>query len=314
MTVSDFPLIAIVGPTASGKSDLALSIAEHFGGEIVNYDSVQIFRGLDIGSAKPTAEERRRVPHHMIDIRDPDDVYTAGDYQREARPVLEEIRSRSRLPILVGGTGFYLKAVIEGLFDGPQRSELWRRRMESIVEKRGREYLHRLLKRFDPEAAGRIAPRDKPKIMRALEVRLATGQSLSEHFRREPRQPLKGFRVHTIGLNPDRDETWRRIDERVVRMFAAGFVEEVRGLIDAGTSPEARAFGAIGYREIVANLEDSIPWDETIRIIQRNTRRYAKRQMTWFRNQPGVTWFDGPGDNDSIKERAHRFVQLALSR
>jgi tRNA dimethylallyltransferase len=250
----------------------------------------------------------------MIDIRDPDDVFTAGDYQREARAVFDEIRQRSRLPVLVGGTGFYLKAALEGLFDGPQRSERWRERLEAIAERRGRERLHRVLARLDPEAASRIAPRDKPKVIRALEVRLETGRSLTDHLRVEPRRPLVGFRPHLLGLNPNREENYRRIDERVERMFAAGLVQEVERLIASGVPRSARAFGAIGYRQVVENLEGSNSWDDTIRIIQRETRRYAKRQMTWFRNQPGVTWLDGPGNEDTVKENAHRFVQTALSR
>jgi tRNA dimethylallyltransferase len=250
----------------------------------------------------------------MIDIRDPGEVFTAGDYQREVRPVLEGIRARSRIPVLVGGTGFYLKAAIEGLFEGPQRSEHWRSRLEGIAERRGREYLHRALRRLDPEAALRIAPRDKPKVIRALEVRLETGRALSDHLRREPRRPLTGFQAVFLGLNPNREENYARIDERVRRMFAAGFVQEVERLIAGGVSAGARAFGAIGYRQIVANLEGCNSREETIRIIQRETRRYAKRQMTWFRGQPGVTWFDGPGDDPEIRAKVHRFVLTALAR
>src|SRR5215470_2769806 len=185
-----YPLIAIVGPTASGKSELALFLAESFSGEIVNYDSVQIFRHLNIGTAKPTQEELRRVPHHMIDIREPTEIYTAGDYQRDARRALEDIRSRCKLPILAGGTGLYLRALTEGLFNGPKRSTYWRNRLEMVAERKGRGYIHRLLQRLDPAAAGRIATRDKPKIIRALEVRLETGKALSQHLRERPRQPL----------------------------------------------------------------------------------------------------------------------------
>ncbi|MBI4473432.1 MAG: tRNA (adenosine(37)-N6)-dimethylallyltransferase MiaA, partial [Acidobacteria bacterium] len=200
------PVIAIVGPTASGKSELALFLAEQFNGEIVNYDSVQIFRHLDIGTAKPTPEERARVAHHMIDIREPTEVFTAGDYQREARAVLEQIRQQRRIPVLVGGTGLYLRALIEGLFEGPARSSYWRNRLEMIAERRGREYLHCILRRLDQATASRIGVRDKPKIIRALEVRLETGKALSEHLEEKPREPLTGFEVHLIGLNPDREE------------------------------------------------------------------------------------------------------------
>jgi tRNA dimethylallyltransferase len=303
------PLVAIVGPTASGKSELALFIAESFSGEIVNYDSLQIFQHLDIGTAKPTPEERQRVPHHMIDIRQPTEIYTAGDYQREARGVLDEICRRGKLPILVGGTGLYLRAVIEGLFNGPTRSVYWRNRLEMVAERKGRGHLHRVLSRLDPAAAARIAERDKPKVIRALEVRLETGKALSEHLEERPRQPITGFTVHAIGLNPLREELYKRIDDRVCRMFQAGLVEEVRGLLASGIPSSAKPFEAIGYRHVLADFDSCMPQEETIRIIQRDTRRYAKRQMTWFRRQSDVTWFDGPGDSEEIKNRVRQFLQ-----
>src|SRR5262249_5829057 len=256
-----YPVVAIVGPTASGKSDLAMDLAGRFSGEIVNYDSVQIFRYLNIGTAKPTLEERQRVPHHMIDIREPQEVFTAGDYQREARQVLEEIRDRGKLPILVGGTGLYLRALTEGLFNGPSRSMYWRNRLEMLAERKGRAYLHRLLNRLDPEAAARIAGRDKPKIIRALEVRLETGRPPSEHLAENPRQPLTGFKVHFIGLNPARVELYRRMDERVYRMFERGLVEEIRQLLDSGIPSSAKPFEAIGYRHVIADLDSCIPGD-----------------------------------------------------
>jgi tRNA dimethylallyltransferase len=306
------PIIVVVGPTASGKSDLALSLAERFYGEIVNYDSVQVFRGLDIGSAKPSPAERQRIPHHMIDIRDPADLFTAGDYQREARDVLEDIRRRRRVPVLVGGTGLYLRALTEGLFQGPTRSTHLRERLEAIAEAGGREYLHRLLQRLDPDAAQRIATRDKPKIIRALEVRLETGKPLTEHLKIEPRRPLKGFVVCTVGLDPPREECYSRIDVRVERMFEAGLVDEVRGLLAQGVPPDAKPLGAIGYRHVLANLDNSCAWNDTIRMIQRDTRRYAKRQLTWFRRLANTMWFGGPGENKEIKEEVHRRVNLFL--
>lgn len=303
------PVVAIVGPTASGKSDLALYLAELLQGEIVNYDSVQIFRHLDIGTAKPTVEERQRVPHHMIDIREPSEVFTAGDYQREARKVLEEIRGRGRVPVLVGGTGLYLRALTEGLFSGPSRSVQLRNRLEMLAERKGRGHLHRILKRLDPAAATRIAERDKPKVIRALEVRLETGRPLSEHLAQSPRQPLEGFQVHFVGLDPPREELYRRINERVCRMFEAGLADEVRQLLGSGIPPSAKPFEAIGYRHVIEDLDSCIPTDDTIRIIQRDTRRYAKRQMTWFRKQSDVRWFDGPGDRQEIKERVYRILK-----
>ena len=308
------PVIAIVGPTASGKSHLALSIAERFGGEIVNYDSIQVFRHLDIGSAKPTLDERQRVPHHMIDIREPEQLFTAGDYQREARMVLDAIQQRGRLPVLVGGTGLYLRALTEGLFRGPSRSSFWRNRLEMISGRKGREYLHRLLSRLDSPTAERIAARDKPKVIRALEVRLETGQPLSKHLEAAPRRPLAGFDVHMIGLNPPRKESYRRIDERVLRMFSLGLIEEVRQLLVRGIPKDAKPLGAIGYRHVLANLDTCNSWEDVIRTIQRDTRHYAKRQITWFRKRPNVMWFDGFGDDEEIKSRIHRYVQSFLPR
>lgn len=304
------PLIAVVGPTASGKSDLAISLAEHFDGEIVNYDSVQVFRGFDIGSAKPSLEERRRVPHHMIDIREPTELFTAGDYQREARSVLDEIRQRRRIPVLVGGTGLYLRALTEGLFAGPARSMQLRSRLEATCKARGVEYLHGLLRRLDSASAARIAVRDKPKIIRALEVRLETGKPLTEHLRVEPRRPLQGFKIVTVGLNPSREDCYRRIDARVQRMFDTGLVEEVQGLLARGVPSDAKPLGALGYRHVLANLDNTYAWEDTIRMIQRDTRRYAKRQLTWFRRQTNTTWFDGPGDNKLIQDEVLRRVQL----
>jgi tRNA dimethylallyltransferase len=248
----------------------------------------------------------------MIDIREPVEVFTAGDYQREARAVLGEIRERRNLPILVGGTGLYLRALTEGLFNGPARSLYWRNRLEMIAERKGLTHLHRLLTRLDPTAAARIAQRDRPKIIRALEVRLETGKALSEHLAREPRQPLTGFKTVYIGLNPPRAELYRRIDDRVGQMFQLGLVDEVRQLLANGIPRSAKAFEAIGYRHVLADLDSCIDREETIRIIQRDTRRYAKRQMTWFRNQPNVNWFNGPGDDEEIKNKVREFVQPFL--
>ena len=303
------PVIAIVGPTASGKSELALLLAECFSGEIVNYDSVQIFRHFDIGTAKPTAEERSRVPHHMIDIREPTDTFTAGDYQREARRVLHDICGRGKMAVLAGGTGLYLRALTEGLFNGPERSVYWRNRLEMLAERKGREYLHRILIKLDPVAAWRIEVRDKPKVIRALEVRLETGKALSKYLEERPRYPLTGFDVRFIGLNPPREELYRRINDRVRQMFTAGLVQEVRELLRKGIPSSAKPFEAIGYRHVIAHIDSCITNEETIRIIQRDTRRYAKRQMTWFRKLPDVTWFDGPGDSDEIKNMVHQFVK-----
>jgi len=305
-------VLAIVGPTASGKSELAMDLAEQFNGEIINYDSVQIFRHLNIGTAKPSAEERARVPHHLIDIREPTEVYTAGNYQRDAREILKDITDRGKLPILVGGTGLYLLALTEGLFSGPERSGYWRDRLQKSADKKGREHLHRLLIRLDPKSAERIMPRDTQKIIRALEVRLQTGKALTHHFQEKARDPLTGYKFNFIGLNPERAELYARIDERVVKMFKAGFVNEVRQLLDNGLPRNAKALEAIGYRQVLAYLDSCSRREDTIHIIQRDTRRYAKRQLTWFRRQADVKWFNGPGDNSEIKEMVRQFVRQLL--
>jgi tRNA dimethylallyltransferase len=223
--------------------------------------------------------------------------------------VLQTIKDRGKLPVLVGGTGLYLRAVLEGLFQGPQRSMRWRNRLEMIAERKGRPHLHRILKRLDPATAARVNERDKPKVIRALEVRLETGKALSQHLTEGARQPISGFRIHLIGLDPPREELYRRIDERVQRMFEAGLADEVRELLASGIPPSAKAFEAIGYRHLIKNSDSCIPLEETIRIIQRDTRRYAKRQMTWFRRQSEVNWFDGPGDNEEIKKRVYQFLK-----
>jgi tRNA dimethylallyltransferase len=309
---NDYPAIAIAGPTASGKSGLGLILAERFDGEIVNYDSVQLFRRLDIGSAKPSLEDRARVPHHLVDVLEPDETPSAGDYQRRARKALDEVRSRGRLPILVGGTGLYLRAVLEGLFEGPGRSDYWRERLASVASIHGREYLHRILTRLDGPTAGRIAPRDTSKVIRALEVRLETGRPLSTHFEERPRNALRGFRVAILGLAPPRDALYQRIDLRVQAMFAKGLVEEVEALLRVGFQPDASGFRAIGYRQVIAHIRRGISREEAVMSTQQETRRYAKRQSTWFRKQHKVTWFDGFGDDDKNEERIHRFVHNFL--
>jgi tRNA dimethylallyltransferase len=309
---STYPAIAVAGPTASGKSELALHLAESFDGEIVNYDSIQLFRLFDIGTAKPSESERKRVPHHLIDILDPEEFFSAGDYQREARRVLDEIRQRGRLPVLVGGTGLYLRAVIDGLFDGPKRSDYWRSRLNETAESRGRGHLHAVLARLDPDAAARIGARDLPKVIRALEVRLETGRPLSHHLEEKPRQPSTGYAFTVVGLAPPRPELYRRIGARVREMFDRGLVIEVRGILDRGVSPDAAAFRAIGYRQALQTIGGIISNDEAIMLTERETRRYAKRQLTWFRKQHTPVWFDGFGSDPEIRDRVHRCVTSAL--
>ena len=308
------PVVAIVGPTASGKSDLGVGIAEGFTGEIVNYDSVQIFRHLNIGTAKPARAERDRVPHHLIDILEPGEIFSAGDYQRRARQLLGQLRKRSKLPVLVGGSGFYLRAVVEGLFEGPGRSGELRARLQATSDQRGREYLHRVLRRMDPVTADRIAPRDQPKVIRAIEVCLATGRTLSRHLETEPRRPLRGFDFCVVGLDPPRTLLYERIDARVRGMFDRGLVEEVHDLLEIGIPRDAKAFQAIGYRQVLDYLAGNISMEEAIILMQRETRRYAKRQITWFKRQHTVTWFDGFGDDKEIRKKIHRVIDHHVSK
>ena len=294
------PLVAVVGPTASGKSALALDIAERFHGEIVNFDSVQLYRRFHIGAAKTPLEERRGISHHLLDIVDPDEHFTAGDYAQRARAVLAEIRSRGRLPVLVGGTGLYLRALIDGLFQGPRRDEALRRRIESRVDSRPPGHLHRLLRRLDSASAERIHPNDIPKLMRAIEVSLLARAPITELWR-EGRDRLEGYSVIRIGLNPPRDQLYQRIEQRTASMFSHGLVEEVRTLLDAGVPRSARPFGALGYRQALGELDGKLTREEAIESTARMTRRYAKRQMTWFRREPDVHWLTGFGNEDSVR-------------
>ena len=298
------PLVAIVGPTASGKSALALRVAGARAGEIVSCDSLQVFRGLDIGSAKPTPEERRAVPHHLIDVADPDEMFSAAEYARRARAAVAEIRARGRLPVVVGGTGLYLRALLQGLFEGPARDEALRRRLERIAVRFGSERLHRLLGRIDPDAAARIRPRDRVRVVRALEVFRATGSTLTAR-QREGAKPLEGFRVRVLGLAPDRVRLREAVVVRAREMLARGLVEEVRGLLARGLRPDARPLQAIGYRQAVSVLRGELTGEEAQRAIVQATMRYAKRQMTWFRHQAEVTWVL---DAEDGFERALAFV------
>jgi tRNA dimethylallyltransferase len=296
------PLIAIVGPTAAGKSALALALAESLDGEIVNYDSVQVYRGFDIGSGKLAPEERRGVPHHLLDGLEAEEQFTAGDYRREALRVLAGIKERARLPVFVGGTGLYLRAVFMGLFDGPPRSEELRGRLRAIAERRGREFLHRLLKRLDPEAATRIQPRDTQKTVRALEVCIVARTPISK-MQARGRSGLEGYRVVKLGLDPERKDLCTRIDRRVERMFARGLVEETRALLARPDSSRIKALGALGYRQACAVAKGQMSLPEAILQAQLATRRYAKRQMTWFRHEAGITWWGGFGDDPRIQSQ-----------
>lgn len=284
-------LLVIVGPTASGKSDLAVRLAERIGGEIVNADSVQVYRGLDIGAAKPTTEVQERVPHHLIDIVDPDEDFTASDYCRVAASAITDIHARGRIPVVVGGTGLYIKTLLQGLIDSPSGDESIRQELRQFASLHGNEALHHRLVEVDPVAAAEIHPNNLVRVVRALEVFLISGQPLSalqkDHsFGGNHYAPLK------IGLSMDRAMLYRRIDERVDAMLAAGLEEEVRRLLAAGCSPELKSMRSLGYKEMCAYLAGECPLNEAIELIKRDTRHYAKRQLTWFKKDPGIKWFE----------------------
>jgi len=291
-----------MGPTASGKSALALALAERLDGEIINCDSVQVYRGFDVGTGKVPPEGRRGIPHHLVDAVEPGELFTAGDYRRAALRVLVGVRERGKLPVVVGGTGLYLRALLLGLFEGPERSEDLRVRLRALAERRGRAFLHRLLRRFDQEAAGRIHAHDTPKIIRALEVRLLARQPLSALLARG-RAGLQGFRVFKVGLDPDRKQLAQRINARIHHMFAAGLLEEARAMLARPNAASIKPLGALGYRQACALLRGERNLEEAVRETQGATRRYAKRQMTWFRRETDITWFTGFGDEPETERQ-----------
>jgi tRNA dimethylallyltransferase len=299
--VADPVLVAIVGPTGSGKTTLSLALAERCGGEIVNCDSVAVYREFNIGTAKPSPEERARAPHHLLDIVDPEGVITAGDYARRGREVLNDIKRRERLPIVVGGTGLYLRALLEGLFAGPERSEELRERLRRREKEKGVAHLHRLLRKLDPEAAARIHENDTPKVIRALEVCISSRAPMSELWK-QGRDSLTGFRIVRVGLNPERNALYTRINERCRRMFDAGLVEETRALMEK--YPKAWALSSLGYKQAAQYLRGEIDLKLALWAAQQSHRNYAKRQLTWFRREPEVKWLAGFGDDVEVQQKA----------
>ena len=301
-TPSSDPVLAVIlGPTASGKTALSLALGKKFNGEIVNCDSVAMYREFDLGTAKPSPAERAQVPHHLFDSVDPTEGVTAGEYARQARWILEDIKARGHLPIVVGGTGLYLRALLEGLFPGPQRSEELRQRLRQHAAKRAPEYLHKLLSRFDHATAEKIHPHDTPKLIRAIEVCLASRQKMSELWQRE-RDPLLGFRILRFGLDPSRAALYRRINQRAEQMLTDGLIDETRKLI-AKYGPSVRPFGSLGYKQAAEFLRGDLTSEQTLSTIQQAHRNYAKRQMTWFRREPEVTWFNGFGEDPEIQRK-----------
>ena len=295
-----------MGPTGAGKSELAFSLAETFAGEIIGCDSVQVFRHFDLGSAKTPLAERRGIPHHLIDIRDPDELFTAGDYAVLARELLGEIHARGRLPVIAGGTGFYLRALLDGLADAPKRDEALRERLTRRETLR-KGSLHRLLRRLDSDAARRIHANDVNKLMRALEICVLASRPQSEVFAGGS-LPLRGCRVLLLGLDPPRAELYRKLDARSRAMFTGGLLEEVRSILDRGYSRRTKPFESLAYKEALRHLSGELSLEEAIRQAQRDTRRYAKRQLTWFRRQTGVRWLGGFGDEPRIVEQARQIT------
>jgi tRNA dimethylallyltransferase len=303
-------LIVILGPTGSGKTALSLELATRFHGEIVNCDSVAMYREFHIGTAKPSAGEQARAPHHLLDVIEPTSFTTAGEYARDARKVLREIQQRSALPIIVGGTGLYLRALLDGLFPGPERSEELRERLRQRAQEKGSRQLHRILQRMDTQAASRIHANDVPKMIRAIEVCLAAKQPMSEQWK-AGREPLTGFDILRIGLDPNRAELYRRIHERVLAMFDAGLVEETQLLLEK-YGDAARPLSSIGYKQVVQLLKGEIDREVAVDAVQQVHRNYAKRQMTWFRREPNVNWMHGFGDQAEVLTQAVAAVQNNL--
>jgi len=305
-------VVAVVGPTASGKSSLALSLARRFQGEILNCDSLQLYRDFDIGTAKPSPAEREAVPHHLLDVLDPTEQFSAGEYARRAREVLAEVAQRGRLPLVVGGTGFYLRALLDGLFSGPARHPALRERLRERETKKGPGYAHRLLERLDPVSAPHIHPHDIPKTIRALEVCLLARSPLSELHRRG-RHPLTGYSVLKLGLSPPRAELYKRINQRTQALFDGGLVNEVCDLLAKGCPATAPPFQSHGYRQALDTLLGKISLRDAIRYAQAATRQYGKRQVTWFRKEPGIVWFSGFGTDPRIQAEIGDYVAKWLA-
>lgn len=300
-------LVVILGPTASGKSNLGIRLAGRFHGEVVSCDSTQVYRHFDIGTAKVPLAEQHGVPHHLIDLVEPNQVFTAGEYRRRATRVLDDLKRRAKLPVLTAGTGLYLRALLEGLADAPERSEELRSRLRDRAQRTGPEYLHRLLTRIDGEAGKRIAVRDTQKVIRAIEIRMLAGQTVGD-VHRSGREPLRGFRVLKLGLLPERKALYARIDVRTEQMIDAGWLDEIRKLVASNIPSDAKPFQFIGYAELKDHLEGKISQQEALTEIQQATRQFAKRQATWFRREPDVYWLTGFGDDPVVIEQATRIV------
>jgi len=300
----------VLGPTASGKSALGLALAERLGGEILNCDSTAVYRGFDIGTDKVPLDEQRGIPHHLVDIADPTEVYTAAQYARDANRVIRDVHARRHLPILVGGTGFYYRALTRGLFPGPGADEELRSRLERIAARKGPERLHRMLAGVDPDSAARIMPRDLKRLVRALEVYFSTGRPLTAHFA-DTRSPIADCEVIAVTLKIPADLTAERVARRVERQFERGIVDEVKGLLASGVPAEARPFGGLVYRQVMEMLRGLRDETATRALVVQENRRYARRQLIWFRKEPNLIWFDGPGERP---DTLHRVEEALVAR
>lgn len=314
-TSPDALLVVILGPTASGKSALAIHIAEQFSGEIVSCDSVAVYRAFEIGTAKPSRDNRAHIPHHLIDIVEPGESFTAGEYARQARTAISEISQRDHLPIVVGGTGLYLRALLEGLFPGPQRSDELRERLRARAAEHGSEYLHRILRRLDAVSAAKIHPNDAPKLIRAIEVCLTARGPMSELWQQQGRDSLLGYRILRLGLNPPREHLYDRINQRAAQMFDQGLVEETMSLVQCfGDARTINPIHSLGYQQALQHLRGELTLAQAIVAAQQCHRNYAKRQLTWFRREPNVTWLEGFGDDPATANRAVEIVNVQLDR
>jgi tRNA dimethylallyltransferase len=302
-------VLAVLGPTACGKSALSLSLAALFNGEIINCDSTAVYRGFDIGTDKLSFEERRGIPHHLIDIADPTEVYTAARFAEDAERAIRDIHRRGRLPILVGGTGFYYRALTRGLFPGPSADEGLRSRLEKIAGRKGPERLHQLLRSVDPDSAARIMPRDRKRLVRALEVYFATGQPLTAHFAATASR-IADCEVIAVGLRLPPALTAERVGRRVDQQFARGIVDEVSHLLARGLPPEARPFGGLVYRQVIEMLRGVRDEPATRALIVQENRRYARRQLIWFRKEPNLIWFEGPGERPETVQRVRDALEV----
>lgn len=300
------PLIAILGPTATGKSALGVALAERFNGEIINCDSTAVYRGFDIGTDKVPFAERRGIPHHLIDIADPTDEYTAAQFARDAAAVVADLHAKGKLPIVVGGTGFYYRALTRGLFPGPGKDAELRGRLERIAHAKGVETLHRMVTRVDPESGARIQPRDLKRLVRALEVYFQTGKPLTAHFDDTVSPLPPDVTVGAIGLRMPAPWLAERLAKRVDQQFEAGLLDEIRALLAGGVPPDARPFGGLVYRQAMEHLGGVRDAASTRALISQENRKYARRQLIWFRKEPNLVWFDGPGTNAEVQDSVIR--------